>query len=261
MHLRLVATCLLIAACKPEEGTTDASTTDDTDPGASTTPTSGDTPTTTDTPTTGAMPAECVGGGLGAAPAFTLDPLPAPGNASCMRISEDTLDLDCLGEFTGTFTLALANPGKLGLPVGEAVEVDYIVTKDGDDLVTGEWLRVRDQIHWYIVAGQGPTLAPPNPPADWFHPNVEVAVVATDCAALACSDDSGDEFTPRAISFGQGDIVNALASDKDGGVPGEFGGESHHAAVAEAQTGTCGGGMAGAAVDVLAFSVVSSGFL
>lgn len=259
MHLRLGFTCLLLAACPPAESTTDPSTSDPGTSGASsgsdTTADTDDIPTTT--ATTGAGVA-CIDGGIG--PAFAWATAPDPGVGQCIRISDDSLALDCSGGITGIVTLTLTNTGALGIGTGDPLEVDYRVTKDGDT-VTGEWLRIRDQVHWYIVAGQGPTLAPPDAPADWFHPNVEISVVATDCAANPCMDGSGDENTPKAIAFGQGEFVNALAPGKDGGVPGEFGGESYHAAVTEAHTGLCGAGAAGADVDLLAFSVVSSGFL
>lgn len=247
----------LLGACPPPGGTTDSSASGDTDAATSTSATG--TASSGDAPTTGGMVVECVGGGLG--PAFAWATPPEPGMASCQRISDASLALDCAGDFTGIFTLTLVNTGVVGLVVGEAVEVDYRVTTGADAKVTGEWLRVRGQGQWYIVAGQGPTLAPPDAPADWFHANVEVGLVAGDCSPLACSDGSGDQFTPRAISFGQGDLVNILAAGKDGGVPGEFGGESYHAAVSEARSGACDGGEAGEAIDVLAFSVVSSGFL
>ncbi len=257
MRLRPVFACLLLAACPPGEGTTAGSSTGDTDPS----PTSGDMPTTTDagtTATTGAMPDACVAGGIG--PVFSWATPPPPGAASCLRITADSLALDCSGGFTGIFTLKLNNPGAPGLVVGETYEVDYRVLLGEDDSLDGEWLRVRGQNHWYIVAGQGPTLAPPNAPADWFHPNVEVSVASTDCAALVCDNGSGDEFTPRAISFGQGEFVTTLGPGQNGGVPGEFGGESYQAAVTEAQTGTCEHGEAGEAVDMLAYSIVTAGF-
>lgn len=255
MHLRLALTCLLLVACPSGGDTTDTSTSaTDTGTGTATT----DAPTSADTTDTSAPPVECIDGGLG--PAFAWATPPAPGVAQCTRISDSSLALDCSGDFTGIFTLMLSNTGTLGIITGEAIEVDYRNTKDGDT-ITAEWLRVRDPIHWYIVAGQGPTLAPPDAPADWFHPNVEVSVVSGDCAAVACKDGSGDENTPRAIAFGQGDNVTVLAPGKDSGVPGEFGGESYHAAVSEAHTGLCGAGQAGAGQDLLAFSVVSSGSL
>lgn len=238
----------LILACTPAGGDDTGSTgavdeTGGTDPA----PTTGDT----------GEPIECIDGGIG--PAFVWQTAPDPGSAMCTRISDGNLALDCSGEFTGIFTLELANTGELGIVPGDPLMVDYRVTKDGDE-VTGEWLRVRDQIQWYIVAGQGPTLAPPDAPTDWFHPNVEVTRVAGGCAAVACDDGSGDMNTPLAISFGQGDITTVLAPGMSSGVPGEFGGESYHAAVSEAHTGLCGEGEAGAMVDLLAFSVVSSGF-
>jgi hypothetical protein len=250
---------LLLAACPPVEGTTASGTTDATDAtDAGTGTDAGTTPTTGEMPTTGETPVECVGGGIGVAFAWTT--APDPGVAQCTRISDDTLAFDCTGDFTGIFTLELANSGTLGIVAGDPLEVDYRVTKDGDT-VTGEWLRVRDQVQWYIVAGQGPTVAPANAPDDWFHPNVDVTVVATDCAAVACDDGSGDENIPGALAFGEGEQVVELTPGKGGGVPGEFGGESYHAVVTEAHTGLCGGGDAKAGVALYAYSVVSSGFI
>jgi len=254
MHLRLGLPCLLLAACPPAEGTTDASSSSDATA-------AGTMPTTGEPPTTGAStgtPVECIDAGIG--PAFAWATPPDPGVAQCTRISDDTLALDCNGDFTGIVTLTLSNPGTLGIVTGEPLEVDYRTTMDGDN-ITGEWLRIRTQIQYYVVAGQGPTLAPPGAPADWFHPNVDVALVPGDCSPVACQDGSGDMNTPHALAFGQGDQLATLAPGKDGGVPGEFGGESYHAAVTEAHTGLCGAGQAGAAVDLLAFSVVSSGFM
>lgn len=253
MLLRLALLCLLLAACPPAGSTTDASSSsaDATDTG----------PTTDPTPTTDAStgaPIECVAAGIG--PAFAWASPPDPGVAQCTRISDDNLALDCDGDFTGIVTLTLSNPGKLGITTGEPLEVEYRTTLDGDT-VTGEWLRIRTQTQYYVVAGQGPTLAPPGAPADWFHPNVAVALVPGECSAVACQDASGDMNTPHALAFGQGDQVATLAPGKDGGVPGEFGGESYHAAVTEAHTGLCGAGQAGAELDLLAFSVVSSGFM
>jgi len=256
MHLRFSLSILLLAACPPAESTSDAST-GATAPGSGsdTSAATDDVPTTGDTTGAGV---QCVDGGIG--PAFAWSSPPDPGTAKCSRISDDNLAFDCTGDFTGIFTLTLANTGKLGITTGAAVDITYRTTQDGD-LVTGEWLQVRDLTQRYIIAGQGPTLAPPDAPADWFHPNVEVSLAATDCAANPCMDGSGDASTPGAIAFGQGDLVSALAPGKDGGVPGEFGGESYHAAVTEAHTGLCGAGAGGADVAVLAYSVVSSGFL
>jgi hypothetical protein len=266
MHLRRLCTCLLLTACPPGDADSGSTgTVGSASEGSTTAPTT--TPTTSETTmltvdpsaTTGDPPVECIDGGIG--PAFSWQTPPeTAGLATCIRITDDTLALDCTGAFTGIFTLELTNTGKLGIAVGDELEVDYRRTTDGDPEV-GEWLRVRGQNQWYIVAGQGPTLAPPDAPADWFHPNVEVAVADVGCAATACPDAPADSSTPRAISFGQGDSVTVLAPGKDGGVPGEFGGESYHAAVTEAHTGVCGGGPAGAATDLFAFSVVSSGFL
>lgn len=253
MHLRRALACLLLAACPSGQDSTDTSTATS-EPGTGTLATTSAAPTTGGT---GPAPAPCVAAGIG--PAFAWATAPGPGVAQCTRISDGPLALDCSGDFTGIFTLTLSNSEAPGIVTGDPLTVDYRVTKAGDT-VTGEWLQIRDQVHWYVVAGQGPTLTPPDAPADWFHPNVEVALVAGDCAAVACDDGSGDQNTPRAISFGQGDQVAVLAPGKDGGVPGEFGGERYHAAVSEAHTGLCGAGEAGAGVDLLAFSVVSSGF-
>lgn len=255
MHLRLGLSCLLLAACPPTAGTTDTSSSSDHATDASTQP------TTAETPTTGAStgaPVECIVAGIG--PAFAWATPPDPGVAQCTRISDNTLAFDCSGDFTGIVTLALSNSGTLGIVTGEPLEIDYRTTKDGDT-VTGEWLQIRTQTQYYVVAGQGPTLAPPGAPADWFHPNVAVALVPGDCSPVACQDASGDMNTPHALAFGQGDQLAILAPGKDGGVPGEFGGESYHAAVTEAHTGLCGAGQAGAGVDLLAFSVVSSGLM
>lgn len=253
MRLRLV-TCLLLAACPSAEGdtTTSGTGTGDTGTGTGTTPTSGE------ASSTGAPPVECINGGLG--PAFAWATPPQPGVAQCTRISDDLLAFDCSGGFTGIVTLTLANPEPPGIVTGDPIEIDYRNTMNGET-ITGEWLRIRGQDQWYVVAGQGPTLAPPDAPADWFHPNVDAAVVAGDCAAAVCGDGSGDMNTPRAIAFGEGPVLLTLAPGKDGEVPGEFGGEHYHAAVAEAHTGLCGGGAAGATVDLLAFSVVGSGLL
>lgn len=251
MHLRLALACSLLAACPSGQDTTTGS--------SSGSGTGGGTPTTGDDAssggTTGPASVECVAAGIGPAFSWGTD----PGVAQCIRISDSSLALDCTGDFTGIFTLGLTNSEEPGIVTGDPLTVDYRVIKTGDT-ITGEWLQIRDAVHWYVVAGQGPTLAPPDAPADWFHPNVEVALVAGDCAAIACSDGSGDESTPRAISFGQGEGVTVLGAGKDSGVPGDFGGESYHAAVSEAHTGLCGAAASGAGVDLLAFSVVSSGF-
>lgn len=246
----LLCACLLLAACPSGAGTTETSSSGDTGTSTGAAPTSGD------TGTTGAAPVECVNGGLGAA--FAWATAPKPGVAQCTRISDDLLAFDCSGDFSGIVTLTLSNPGELGIITGDPLEIDYRNTTSGDS-VTGEWLRIRGQNQWYVVAGQGPTLAPPDAPADWFHPNVDAAVVAGDCAASMCGDGSGDLNTPRAIAFGEGELLLTLVPGKDGGVPGEFGGERYHAAVSEAHTGLCGGGAAGAAVDLFGFSIVSSG--
>lgn len=258
MHSRLLLVCSLLAGCPASEDATD--TTGATQTGAMgmtgaapTTGTSAEDPTTG---TTGDPDALCIGGGIG--PAFQWATAPGPGVAECTLITDSALAFDCSGDFVGIFTLELVNTGALGLSVGDVVEIDYRIAETGES-ITGEWLRVRGQNQWWIVAGQGSTLAPPDAPADWFHPNVEVAVV-DGCEPVAC-DGSSDVSTPRSISFGEGDIVVALAPGKDGGVPGEFGGERYHAAVSEAHTGVCGGGPASAGLDVLAFSVVSSGLL
>ncbi len=255
MLLRLLCTGLLLVACTPAEGgTTEGSSSGTSEPGTGgTTPTSGEASTGT-----GGAPVECINGGLGAA--FSWATPPSPGVAQCTRISDDLLAFDCSGDFSGIFTLMVGNPGVLGIVTGDPIEIDYRHTMDGDT-VTGEWLRIRGQNQWYIVAAQGPTLAPPDAPADWFHPNVAVTVRSGDCAAALCGDGSNDMNTPLAIAFGQGDVSITLAPGKDGGVPGEFGGERYQAAVTEAHTGLCGGGEAGAGVDLLGFSVVSSGLL
>lgn len=249
MRTRFAFACLVLA-CTPGGS-------DDTDSTGS----AGSTgePGTGEAPTSGGDTSEvpCVDGGIG--PAFGWQTAPEPGTSACTRISDGNLALDCTGDFTGIFTLELSNTGELGIVPGEPITVTYVVTKDGDT-VTGEWLQVRDMVQWYIVAAQGPTLAPPDAPADWFHPNVEVKRVDGACAAVACDDGSGDMNTPRAISFGQGETTSVLTPGMNSGVPGEFGGESYHAAVSEAHTGLCGAGEAGAQVDLLAFSVVSSGF-
>jgi hypothetical protein len=259
MNVRVVVVGSLLVACKPGEG---SSATDDPGTTAGTTEaltTMGATEvgTTEATPTTTGDPGiECVDGGIG--PAFVWGGTgPGPGKAQCTLINDEMLGLDCTGDFSGIFTLLLANAGKPGVVAGDVVEVDYRVVMDGE-AVTGEWLQMRGQNQWWIVAGQGPTVAPPDAPADWFHPNVEVTAVDAGCATIACNDGSG-MTTPRAVAFGQGDIVNELAGGAGGGVPGEFGGESYTALVTEARAGTCGPG-AQADVELFAFYVVSSGF-
>lgn len=249
MNLRIVVTGLWIVACKPEEG---ASATDD----AATTTSATDVATTEATPTTTSDAGfECVDGGIGLAFVWS-GTAPDPGAAECTLINDDTLALDCTGDFTGIFTLKLADAMKPGVVAGDVLAVDYRVA-DGDAAL-GEWLQVRGQNQWWIVAGQGPTVAPPDAPPDWFHPNVEVTPVAGECTPIACNDATG-QTTPRAVAFGQGDNVRVLAAGGSGGVPGEFGGESYTAVVTEARTGTCGPA-AQADRELVAFYVISSGF-
>lgn len=246
---RILVAGLSFIACQPG----DASTTDGP---ATTTGTTGGEPTSGDSSTTIPAEIECIDGGIG--PAFTWSgTAPDPGTSQCTLINDTALALDCTGDFTGIFTLKLADDRKPGVVAGDVVDVDYRVAKDGE-AVTGEWLRVRGQNQWWIVAGQGPTVAPPDAPPDWFHPNVEVTRVAGECAPIACNDGTG-ETTPRGLAFGQGGLVKVLGAAGSGAVPGEFGGESYTAVVTEARTGTCGP-MAQADRELLAFHVTSSGF-
>lgn len=237
----------LLAGCPPGEGSTGTGSSGEATTGAATSGGATSGPTTSG-PTTGGPSHDCAVGGIG--DAFAWATPPGPGTAACIRISDGSLALDCTGDFTGIFTLMLASSGTLGIVVGDPLEVDVRRTD------AGEWLRVRGQNQWYVVAGQGPTVAPPDAPADWFHPNVAVAPVPAVCAPVDCGDGSGDAQVPRALAFGQGEQVAVYAAGESGGVPGEFGGERYHAVVTEATTGVCGGD---AAAEHFAFSVVSSG--
>lgn len=173
---------------------------------------------------------------------FAIDPPlgDTSGTSECTVLALDPLQLDCTGDFTGTFTITLASASAPALAVDQAVTLELYAQAQVEWL--DQWLRITTDAFpsTPVVAVQASELLPADAPAAFWPTNVELEVGDIGCIEYWCGLESAQTVTGRSIRVGQGPEAIDVAGGESADVPGKFGGELPVITVHEAREGACG---------------------
>jgi hypothetical protein len=173
--------------------------------------------------------------------AFSIDPPlgDTGGTAQCTVLAVDPLQLECTGDFTGTFTITLASSAAHNLAVDQAVTLEFHAQAQVEWL--DQWLRILsdDGATVSVVAVQASALLPSDATDPFWPTNVELEVGDIGCIGYFCGE-GGQTVIGRSIRVGQGDEAIDVAGGESADVPGKFGGELPVITVHEARDGACG---------------------
>jgi hypothetical protein len=174
--------------------------------------------------------------------AFSVEPAlgDVGGTSACTVLATGPLQLDCAGDFTGTFTVTLASAGSPALSVDQAVTLEYYAEAQTEWL--DQWLRITTEEFPSepVVAVQASALLPPGVSAEFWPTNVVLDIGDIGCLRYGCDPDGAMSVTGRSIRVGPESVATDFAGGESGNVPGKFGGEQPVITVQEVRDGACG---------------------